>query len=68
MEGKIKEHDQLDAQFELEHEEEVKALRQQKDQLQRQIEEMKVNYHEVLTEQEEQVTLTCSYNNFGGTQ
>lgn len=52
---KMKEHDQLDAQFQAEHEEEVRALRQQKQQLIRQIEELKSHYQQLLNEHEKQV-------------
>ena len=51
----MKEHDQLDAQFQAEHEEEVRALRQQKQQLVRQIDEIKSHYQQLINEQEKQV-------------
>lgn len=53
--SKMEEHDQLDAQFQAEHEEEVKALRQQKQQLARQIEEIKTHYQQLVNEQDKQV-------------
>ena len=53
--SKMEEHDQLDAQFQAEHEEEVRALRQQKQQLARQIEEIKTHYQQLINEQDKQV-------------
>jgi uncharacterized protein involved in exopolysaccharide biosynthesis len=53
----MEEHDQLDAQFQAEHEEEVKALRQQKQQLARQIEEIKTHYQQLINEQDKQVCI-----------
>ena len=53
--SKMKEHDQLDAQFQAEHEEEVRALRQQKQQLVRQMEELRSHYSQSINEQEKQV-------------
>ena len=53
--NKIEEHDQLDAQFQAEHEEEVRALRQQKQQLARQIEEIKTHYEQLMNNQDKQV-------------
>lgn len=53
--SKMEEHDQLDAQFQAEHEEEVRALRQQKQQLARQIEEIKTQYQQLINEQDKQV-------------
>ena len=55
--SKINEHDQLDAQFQAEHEEEVKALRQQKQVLVRQLEEIKSHYQQALNDQEKQVNM-----------
>ena len=51
----MEEHDQLDAQFQAEHEEEVRALRQQKHQLARQLEELKSHYQQSINEQDNQV-------------
>ena len=55
MTQKIAEHDQLEAQIQTEHEEEVKALHQQKQQLARQLDDAKMRYHKLSKEQDQHV-------------
>ena len=55
--GKIEEHEQLESQFTAEHEEEVRALRQQKRHLMKQLEEVQQHFQNILDDQEEQVSL-----------
>lgn len=55
--SKMHEHDLLDAQFQAEHEEEVRALRQQKQMLVRQLEELKSHYQQAINEHEKQVNV-----------
>lgn len=52
---KIEEHEHLEAQFTAEHEEEVRALRQQKQHLMKQLEDAKEHYENILDNQEQQV-------------
>lgn len=54
--GKIEEHEHLETQFTAEHEEEVRALRQQKQHLMKQLEEVQQHFQNVLDDQEEQVS------------
>ncbi len=56
MEQKIEEHEILEAQFTSEHEEEVRALRQQKQQLIDQLSESKEHFENILESQDEQVS------------
>lgn len=55
MAEKIEEHELLEAQFTTEHEEEVRALRQQKQHLMKQLEESKEHYENILDNQEQEV-------------
>ena len=59
MTRKIAEHDQLEAQIQTEHDEEVKALHQQKQQLARQLEDTKKHYHQLAKEQDQHVRVAC---------
>lgn len=52
---KIEEHDLLEAQITAEHEEEVRALRQQKQHLMEQLDDLKEHYQNILDDQEQQV-------------
>ena len=52
---KLEEHDVFESQFTAEHEEEVRALRQQKQHLMQQLEEAKEHYQTILDDQEQQV-------------
>ncbi len=55
---KIQEHDQQELQFHTEHEEEVMALHQQKQQLAKQMDELKKHYHKLLNDQDNQVNFS----------
>lgn len=57
--GKIEEHEVMEAQFTAEHEEEVRALRQQKHHLMNQLEECQQHFQNILDDQEQQV---CMYD------
>lgn len=52
---RIEEHELMEAQFTAEHEEEVRALRQQKHHLMTQLEECQQHYQNILEDQEQQV-------------
>ena len=54
--GKIEEHELLETQFTTEHEEEVRALRQQKRHIMKKLEEVQEHYQNVLDGQEQQVS------------
>ena len=54
---KIQEHDQQELQFHTEHEEEVRALYQQKQQLVKQMDDLKKHYHRLLNDQDNQVSI-----------
>lgn len=60
LEHKLEEHEILEAQFTAEHEEEVRALRQQKQHLMEQLDESKVHYENIIESQDEQVQ--CALN------
>ena len=53
--GKMEECELLETQITAEHEEEVRALRQQKQQLIQQLDELKENYQNILDDQEQEV-------------
>lgn len=52
---KVEEHEVFESQFTAEHEEEVRALRQQKQQLMKQLDEVREQYQTILDDQEQQV-------------
>ena len=52
---KLEEHELFETQFTAEHEEEVRALRQQKQHLMKQLEEVREQYQTILDDQEQQV-------------
>ena len=54
---KIQEHDQQELQFHTEHEEEVRALYQQKQLLAKQMDDLKKHYHRLLNDQDNQVSI-----------
>ncbi len=54
---KMEEHELFETQFTAEHEEEVRALRQQKQHLMKQLEEVKEHYQTILDDQEQQVKI-----------
>lgn len=53
--GNIEEHELLEGQFTAEHEEEVRALRQQKQHLIKKLEDVEEQYQTILDDQEQQV-------------
>lgn len=55
LEEKQREYEQQETQWQTEHDEEVMALRQRNNQLQRQLEDIRIQYQEFITEQEKQV-------------
>lgn len=55
LEEKQREYEQQETQWQTEHDEEVRALRQRNNQLQRQLEDIGIQYQEFITEQEKQV-------------
>lgn len=59
---KMEEHEVLEAQFTTEHEEEVRALRQQKRQLMQKLEEVQQHYQNILDNQEDQVSFQYECN------
>ncbi len=52
---KMVEHEQVEAQIQTEHDEEVQALHQQKQQLIRQLEDSKLRYNQSIKEQDQHV-------------
>lgn len=56
---KMAEHEELETQIQTEHDEEVKALYQQKQQLARQLEEAKMSYYQSIDEQDQRVRIRC---------
>ena len=54
---KQEEYEQAESQFHAEHEEEVRALRQQKQHILRQNEELKSHYQQLLDDQDKQVRI-----------
>ena len=65
--AKMEEHELLESQFTMEHEEEVRALRQQKQQLMQQLEESKGHYQNILDDQEQQVASLTNKSSYGST-
>ncbi len=61
-EVKMEEYDLLESQFTAEHEEEVRALRQQKQHLMKQMEELKEHYQNIYDDQEQQVIKIKMYS------
>lgn len=59
---KIAEHEQVEAQIQTEHDEEVQALHQQKQQLARQLDDIKLCYSQSLKEQDKHVRLIARYS------
>lgn len=55
LEQKLREYEQQETQWQTEHEEEVRALRQRNSQLQGQLEDISIQYQEFIAEQEKQV-------------
>ena len=55
LEMKIREHEAQEVQFTAEHEEEVRALRQQKQQLMEKLDESKEHFENILESQDEEV-------------
>ena len=54
---KIEEHEVFEAQFTTEHEEEVRALRQQKQCLVKELKDLKDHYESIFDNQEQEVTM-----------
>ena len=54
---RMEEHDEMEAELQMEHEEEVRALQQQNQQLRMKLENLQDHYHELFTEQERRVGL-----------
>ena len=65
MSSKIADYDQQEQQFHAEHEEEVRALQQQKWQLQRQLEDLKGHYQQAVG-QDQQVCVCVWGEGVGG--
>lgn len=61
---KMEEHEELESQIQTEHEEEVKALYQQKQQLVRQLEDAKMSYYRNFSEQDQRVRLSVTQMNW----
>ena len=59
MSSKIADFDQQEQQFHAEHEEEVRALQQQKWQLQRQLEDLKGHYQQVVGQDQQVCVCVC---------
>ena len=59
----MEEHEELESQIQTEHEEEVKALYQQKQQLVRQLEDAKMSYYRNFSEQDQRVRLSVTQMN-----
>lgn len=58
LELKQREYEQQETQWQIEHDEEVRALRQRNSQMQRQLEDIRIQYQEFITEQEQQVLVS----------